>query len=200
MNPRSMGKCSRKFKPVPKEINMSPFNLTNQLTCAIFALLAIASPANAQLSPNQLPTSQWDTTYVAANGQRINSTLTFNGRTGTYTTPAGLGRLSQIEYKIDFGVAQPGGNRFNVYVSGIWQLGNSSGRFYFTGSNITQPRLLLNGRWGFGADSGSGGTWDASYRGQNPRPGSNCNGPKPYPGNGSQPYPGNGPQPYNPNR
>ncbi len=121
---------------------------------------------NGLLMGDDVKRSRWDTTYVAANGQRINSTLIFNGRTGTYTTPAGQGQLSQIEYEIDTGSGNlfVFGAPFNVYISGVWQLGNSSGRFFFNG-RISSTRQQLSGRWGFGESSSDGGTWDASYRG-----------------------------------
>ncbi|MEQ8785860.1 MAG: hypothetical protein RIC55_06160 [Pirellulaceae bacterium] len=136
-----------------------------QLCCGVVSVFALAAafaanPAVGQsISTREVKNSEWDTTYVAANGQRIRAKLVLDGSSGYYVTSFGRGRLRNIRYNFDTG---GGGRDWAGSIRGDWSMGGQGGSFSLLARSDLRP-VQFEGDWDFGDGSGSGGTWNGRF-------------------------------------
>lgn len=129
------------------------------LVGTFLAAFATASAAQAQqVTASQLKRSIWHSTYTAANGQRVQATITFNGSRGAYNTHFGTGRLYNIQYFLD--TAGNGEYPWEGLIQGDWSFQGASGKFQFNASSNT---LRFSGTWDYGDGRGGGGTWNGQF-------------------------------------
>lgn len=129
------------------------------ILAASLAYLGTPSEAQAQrVTASRLKNSIWYSTYTAANGQRVQATITFKGSRGTYNTNFGVGRLYNIQYFLD--TAGTGSYPWVGLIQGEWSFQGSSGTFRFNASSDT---LRFSGDWDYGDGSGRGGSWNGRF-------------------------------------
>lgn len=103
------------------------------------------------LSDSDLKRSMWSTSYEALNGQRVNTTLTFEGSSGSYAN--GRGQLSNVNYSINVGGS--------AKITGNWSMGGTGGKFTFFVAGNSNP-LIFSGTWNMGTRSGD---WNGRFKG-----------------------------------
>ena len=129
------------------------------MLAAWLAALGTPSAAQAQqVTASRVKNSIWYSTYTAANGQRVQATITLRGSRGAYNTNFGTGRLYNIEYFFD--TAGTGSYPWAGLIQGEWSFQGASGTFRFNASSNT---LRFSGDWDYGDGQGRGGTWNGRF-------------------------------------
>jgi hypothetical protein len=113
-----------------------------QLSLCCLSLCSFATVhAQGFLDEDELRQSTWNSTYISAAGNAVQARIQFNGRTGTYDTNQGRGRLFNIDYGVDT-TSDPNGESF-FQIAGEWVFRGETGNFLFRG----QGGKKFQGNW-----------------------------------------------------
>ena len=101
---------------------------------------------------DSLSRSSWNSDYETAQGRRVHALVKFRGREGTYDTPFGRGRLTNIQYAVDT-QSQPEKPFFQI--TGDWSFQGKSGQFLFASRGADK----FSGNW---QGPSGGGKWNGT--------------------------------------